>query len=170
MKRLLAVLGIAVTAPAWAADVGVGVSARSDDATIYVPIDVNDTFRIEPLARYAKDTSIFPGGRTKRETYEIGTGLFKLYPLTESIHIYYGGRLSYLNLKYDTNFYGPAINSDRSRSDGYRIAPTLGFEYFFNKHLSIGGEAQWYYSDIEADGQDLSATGTNTNLILRLRF
>jgi len=170
MKRLLALASLAIAAPVWSADFGVGVSAKSNDSTIYVPIDINDSFRVEPLVRYSKDTSVFAGGRSKYETYEIGTGLFKLYPLTESIHIYYGGRLSYLNLKAETNFQAPVVDFNRSSSDGYRIAPTLGFEYFFKKHLSIGGEAQWYYSDLEANRQDVSATGTNTNLILRLRF
>lgn len=169
MKRLLALVSLAIAAPVWSADIGVGVSVKSNDHTIYVPIDINDTFRIEPLVRYSKDTSESDGARTRHETLEIGAGLFKLYPLTESIHIYYGGRLSYLNLESELNYPASMVSSNTS-ADGYRIAPTLGFEYFFNKHVSIGGEAQWFYSDLEHDRQDLSATGTNTNLILRLRF
>ena len=47
--------------------------------------------------------------------------------------------------------------------------PTFGFEYAFNKHLSIGGEAEWFYENFDATRED-TRSGTETRLILRLRF
>jgi len=170
MKRTiaLAVLMCGAAAPAFAADVGLGVSVESGDSTIYVPIDINETFRIEPLLRYVEakreiDTGVI--GTLRQRTLQIGTGLFAVKSLAESFDLYYGARLSYLKSEPDYSNEAIAI----SDSDGYSIAPTLGFEYSFNKHLSIGGEAEWFYQDINGD-LDAKATGTDTRLILRFRF
>jgi hypothetical protein len=172
MKKLVALACIAGASPAWAADVtlGVGVSAKSNDSTIYVPIDFGEKFRIEPLVGHSKAKSEASGFSTKSETLQIGAGFFRLMPLAESVRIYYGARLSYLD------FEGQAVNFDGLypfvtdvKGDGYRAAPTFGFEYAFNKHLSIGGEAEWFYQELDSTRDD-TRSGTETRLILRLRF
>ena len=54
MRKLYVAIGLALcSSSALAADFGIGVSARSDDGFLYVPIDVSKTFRIELSAAFA---------------------------------------------------------------------------------------------------------------------
>jgi hypothetical protein len=172
-KRIaIALACIAGASPAWAADVtvGVGVAAKSNDSTIYVPIDFGEKFRIEPLVRHSKSKFEAAGYESKSETLQVGAGFFGLMPLAESVRIYYGARLSYLDFEGQSiNPLGPFPFVSQVEGDGYRASPTFGFEYAFNKHLSIGGEAEWFYEDLDANGTE-SRSGTETRLILRLRF
>jgi hypothetical protein len=60
------------------------------------------------------------------------------------------------------------------------LSPTLGFEYMIGAHFSIGGEAEWYYLDLEGENSDIyygstyqfeqKSHGTDTHLIVRYRF
>lgn len=170
MKRILALACCACTVPTWAADVGIGVSVKSNDSTIYVPIDFDKTFRLEPFFTHSKLKSSSWGYADNAEMVHVGAGFFGLKSLGESVSLYYGGRLSYLHLDADSN-YAPTPYQDAD-GDGYRVAPTFGFEYALNKYLAIGGEAGWFHEDISSDfgGRDETRSGTETRLILRLRF
>jgi hypothetical protein len=159
-----------------AAELGVGVSVQSDDSIIYVPIDVNKSFRIEPSIRYLKnETDIGLGVDLESETLELAVGLFGLSEVSESIRIYYGGRLAYLDQESDQTIFAGVIGGNiiltSVDSDGYRISPTLGFEYMINDRFSIGGEAEYFFQDIDRDGAgDSETSGTDTRLIVRFRF
>ena len=174
MKKIVALVLCASAVPAWAADVGVGVSIESNDSTIYVPIDFGDSFRVEPFVNFSKTKHSSYGNQSSVETLQIGTGLFALKPLGDSIRLYYGGRLSYLDLESTANYFGGnSYYYDSREGRGYRVAPTLGVEYSFNSHLSFGAEAAWFYQDVDdsnANGIEERGTGTDTRLILRLRF
>jgi hypothetical protein len=169
MKRLLVLALTACALPAWGADVtvGVGVAAKSDDSTIYVPIDFGDRFRLEPLLRHSKSKLDIGPSDAKYEAVRLGLGAFGMTALAESVRIYYGGRLSYLDV--DSENPGYTYPDLREHGHGYRIAPTFGFEYMFNKYLSLGGEAEWFYEDLDL-GINERNSGTDTRLILRLRF
>ena len=166
MKKIVALVCSAFAIPAWSADAGLGVSFESNDSTIYVPIDFGASWRLEPFASYTK-TKLDNGA--KNERLSLGAGVFALQPLGESLRLYFGGRLAYLD--YETAiFTGPSGTLSRE-GDGYSIAPTLGFEYSFNDHVSIGGEAAYFYQDVDIGyGADQEDTGTDTKLILRFRF
>ena len=169
MKKIVALALCACAVPTWAADVGIGVSAESNDSTIYVPIDFGDTWRLEPFVNYSKTKIKSDGGDSlKSETLRIGTGVFGARSLGESLRLYYGGRLSYLET--ETPLYTNAFGTVYDDGDGYCIAPTLGFEYAFNDHVSLGGEAEWFYEDVDFGREDHTRTGTDTRLILRFRF
>ena len=113
------------------------------------------------------------------ETLEIGAGAFGLSMSKESTRIYYGARISYLDVKIiNTLSAGGTSRRIEETSYGYRIAPTLGFEYLFNRHFTLGGEVAYYYvrldddqkfgtghSKVESDGN-----GTESFLILRYFF
>ena len=167
MKKIVALVCSAFAIPAWSADAGLGVSFESNDSTIYVPIDFGNSWRLEPFARYAKSKADY---YTRSEQLSIGAGVFALKPLGESLRLYYGGRLAYLD--YETALYTTPLTGTVSREGyGYSVAPTLGFEYSFNEHVSIGAEAAWYYQDLDLNsGGDQEETGTDTKLILRFRF
>lgn len=178
---------------ALAADFGIGVSAKSDDAWIYVPIEINKTYRIEPSVRYvsSEQTQFYDGiswdSRTKRtsDSMEIGVGVFRLAKIAESAQIYYGLRAAYVDVESTVTIVSDYTltltrTRDKTSLDGYRIGPAFGFEYLFGQHFSIGGEANYTFLDVEGETKssispartkiDQKSNGTETQLILRYRF
>ena len=181
---------------AFAAEYGIGVSARSDDATIYLPIDINETYRIEPSVRYASSelSQTFDLTDDLREqdsdTLEVGIGVFRLAKLAESARIYFGVRAAYLDVEstlVDTTTIFPGLDvtiRSETSQDGYRIGPAIGFEYLFGKHFSVGGEASYTFVDLDGESTATTSSGTrpsrtdfeqkgsstSTRLIVRYRF
>jgi hypothetical protein len=172
-----------------AADFGIGISARSDDGFLYVPIDFSKSFRVEPSVRYASsESTITQSGlddTQETEILELGIGLFGLRQITEAAHLYYGGRVAYVDTQGTSLSPGPigGIISSESEQDGYRIGPAIGFEYLFGGHFSVGGEASYTFVDLEGEsrsryGSSFPSTvdieqkthGTQTRLIFRYMF
>jgi hypothetical protein len=170
-----------------AAEYGIGLSAKSDNGLIYFPIDVSPKWRVEPYIRYSTDhtdslqtvppTVTIPGQET--DILEVGAGVFGLALPRESLRVYYGARVGYVNVhsvfRVDT---GSTTIRDSDTSDGYHVAPTFGFEYLFNSHFTLGGEAAYFYQHIESDETfgagrsdfESDETGTEGFLILRYFF
>lgn len=190
MRKLYVAVCLALgSSSVLAADFGVGISARSDDGYLYVPIDISKTFRLEPFARYGTSKLSFTEDGLENtqdtETLELGVGLFGKTQVADAAHIYYGARLAYVDTEstiVQPSIFGDVIRSE-SAQDGYRIGPTLGFEYLFGGHFSVGGEVSYTFLDIEGesrasiDGFELSrveteqtSNGTQTRLILRYMF
>lgn len=188
MKRILPLSLAVLACNAFAADFGLGVSVESNDAWIYVPVDVSPTLRVEPNIRYVESESeiqsesdFFGPQFTTNESHslEIGIGVFGLTSVLESVRAYYGARVAYIDSEFEiTSRDDFSEISQKQSAEGYRISPTIGFEYQFNRRFSIGGEAAWYYQDIDIDNDAGSATakadieqnGTETNLIFRYFF
>jgi hypothetical protein len=196
MKRALSLALLAgFSGHALAADFGVGVSVQSNDAWIYAPIDVSPTIRIEPSIRFVSSESqsqtqsssfglpITTSVKSDTDQYELAVGLFGKTAIAESVRLYYGARLAYINnetkLRIGTSFGGSEdVTEEKSSLDGYRISPTLGFEYLINQHFSVGGEAEWFYQDLDSDISQtdvagtakLKSNGTATRLIVRFTF
>jgi hypothetical protein len=193
MRNLCVAVGLALcTTSVLAADFGVGISARSDDGLVYVPIDISKTFRIEPSVRYVSSNLSFsqdaaadgPDSESDSESWEIGIGAFGLKQIAETAHIYYGVRAAYVDVKAtstDTSF-GLPVRSETNQ-DGYRIGPTLGFEYLFGQHFSVGGEASYTFLDVDGESKsrlgaisesvttvEQKTHGTQTRLIFRYMF
>ena len=196
MKRALSIaLLAACSSHAFAADFGVGVSVQSNDAWIYAPIDVTPGFRIEPSIRFVSAESesqtqsssfglpIATSVKSESDQRELAVGLFGKAPLGESVRLYYGARVAYIDnqtkQRIATSF-GTIedVVEQESSLDGYRISPTLGFEYLINEHFSLGGEAEWFYQDLDSDisqsdvagTANLKSNGTATRLIVRFTF
>jgi hypothetical protein len=187
MRIAAAFLALALFAENVGAESGIGISAKSDNGLLYFPIDVSPAFRIEPHLRYSSDDqnsvdtvppTAVPEGQT-RETLEAGIGLFAVTSSKESFRVYYGARMGYLYIHTDLRIdNGPIVIRDSDTSDGYRIAPTLGFEYLFNTRFTLGGEVAYFYEHLESDSRFGSGTstlkdernGTETFLILRYFF
>jgi hypothetical protein len=158
-----------------AADYGVGVSAKSDDAWIYAPIDLSDHMRLEPSIRQSSTklsssstsgstyTTYIDEGRTESKAIEVGLGFFWLTPVADSVQLYYGVRAAYVDNEIETFakdtatsgslFPNTTVTTTRQKTtlDGYRVGAALGFEYLFAKHFSIGGEASYQYLDVDGD-------------------
>lgn len=181
---------------ALAADYGIGVSAKSNDGWIYLPIDVSQSFRIEPSVRYSSNdisqvrSSDGDTFEQDSDNIEIGVGLFRRAKVAESARFYYGLRASYVKVEsatvYTTTFFPgfTEVVRDETSQDGYRIGPAIGFEYLFGEHFSIGGEANYTFVDVEGDvtstrsdsatvnrgNIEQKSSGTDTQLIIRYRF
>jgi hypothetical protein len=201
----LALIGLCAATSA--ADYGIGVSAKSNDGWIYAPIDFGSGVRIEPSLRYtrSRSTSLYEDdsffgersqdrSRSDAHQLEYGLGLFKVSAIGEALSVYYGLRASYIDggAKLTSTTSSAAFfeetRIDRQDFDGYRLAPTIGFEYAFNTHFSLGLEAAWSYEDIDGSAEratensdaprdidfrqsfSQTANHTDTYAILRYRF
>ena len=190
MRSLYVAVGLALcSGSALAADFGVGISARSDDGWLYAPINVSKAFRIEPSIRYGSSDLSFSddsgADEQDTETWELGVGIFGLKQVTEAAHIYYGARLAYVDTEstiVQTSTFGTVIRSETTQ-DGTRIGPTLGFEYIFGQHFSVGGEASYTFLDLDGESTarvgnfaastmdiEQKSQGTQTRLIFRYMF
>lgn len=107
--------------------------------TIYLTINTKNNFRLEPTIGFS-----FSKDRSK---YALGLGVFKQKDLS-NLRLLAGLRLSL--------------------SDGniFNIAPTLGGEYYFNEHFSIGSEIQLKGTF----GRDDFTLLTNTLVLVRFYF
>jgi hypothetical protein len=160
IKHLCVVAGVlALSGSAIAADMGLGVGFGQNSGLIYAPINVTPSFRVEPFFAYYKEknTSGEPFASAQSySNYVAGVGLFVTQRVAENIDVFGGGRLGYLSRKEkrtQTSYsFGPAEYS--SESSGYLIAPTIGFEYYLQKNISIGAEAAISY---------IKTSGTNVN-------
>jgi hypothetical protein len=178
------------------AEVGIGVSAKSSDATVYVPIKVAK-FMFEPYVRYTdRESEGFNIGSTtarsgsELEAYTVGVGIFRARELSERVTLYYGGRLAAIteesrSVSVTTTSFPialpPALQS--TEVDGHSIAPTVGFQYHFMERLSIGAEVGVEHAELDATtiddpllgttrtfNSDLSGNDTRSNVIVRFYF
>jgi hypothetical protein len=186
MKKIAMVTALlCVSGSALAADFGLGVSIRSNDSTIYVPIDVSKSFRIEPMLRYQNsksESSVFGAGSpytvaatAELTSWNVGVGVFGVTQVAESANVYYGGRIGYISADYETSYAGtapPGVSflPSKDKSDGFFLAPTIGVEYRFSDHFSIGGEAALIYTKVDGDQYTDESTSTSTNIIFRYMF
>jgi opacity protein-like surface antigen len=171
MRSLYVAVGLALcSSPVLAADFGIGVSVRSDDGWVYVPIDISKNFRLEPSVRYSSRETSSPSvapayASLEVDSLELGIGVFGLQQVEEAAHLYYGGRVAYVDTSITQTF------RDESSQDGYRIGPTVGFEYLFGGHFSVGGEASYMFVELDGDdNSEQSSSGTETRLIFRYMF
>ena len=115
------------------------INESSFGNSIYLTINTKNNFRIEPTFGF-----IFSKDRSK---YVLGLGVFKLKDISK-LRIVTGLRLGF--------------------SDGnvFAIAPSLGGEYLFNDHFSVGTEVQLRGTFEKGDFTFL----TNTLVLARFYF
>ena len=175
-----AVLGSAMVCHA--GDVGIGVSLKSNDSAIYVPWKLSPHLMLEGRVEYQQFSNEFgaiQGGTVefKTATYSLGAGVFGLSQLSDSTHLYVGGRLSYLSQKQDQGSFPSGFELE-SRQHGWSMAPTLGVEYFPIKQLSLGAEVGLAYTKLNGttsgggldSANNRSSTATVSALIVRYYF
>lgn len=170
MRKLVAAVSLALCASgAPAADFGLGVSVRSDDGTLYVPIDISKSFRLEPSVRYASAEQTGDRMHAEADDLEIGVGVFGLTQITEAARLYYGARLAYVDRQEDGSSLGNTLLMTwENDQDGYRVGPAIGFEYLIGKHFSVGGEAS--YTFVELEGESVTTTEYNFGLVTQSRI
>ena len=181
MKLLIAsLLTLSLAGVASASDYGMGVSIQDGDPSIYLPINVTDNFRIEPVFSYYKSTRKSADIEQEFKGLDILLGFFGRKNISENVSTYYGGRFGYTSREnnFEANF-----NSNKTETDGYIIEPAFGFEYHFTENISLGGEVSYRYSNVDGDSSsqallgsiteskaDTTTSSTNTSVVLRYVF
>lgn len=145
----------------FAQEVGVGVSAQGD-RTIYVPIKIDETFRVEPSIYYYKNKDTGDYNSTS-ESYELMIGIFNLSQQSDKSKIYYGARAGYSAYHYK-------YNSNHEHFEGYKIAPTIGLEYLLVENLTVAGDVSLNYSNLNGNDRTRENTTTDTELSVRYYF
>jgi Outer membrane protein beta-barrel domain len=109
--------------------------------SIYVPIAITPTFRIEPQIGIATMDQNAGGSFSSIETsvWSIGLGVFWLFPTSPQLDVYIGGRV--VRTSY-TQKLTTAGNTDTTEGADIRIIPALGGEFSFHPRFSLGGEVQ----------------------------
>jgi len=162
MKKLfLFSISMLISLSSFSQEVGLGVSAQGD-RTIYMPIKVNESLRLEPSIYYykSKDSGEFSGSS---EEYEALIGLFRLKPQSDKSKIYYGARAGY-------TAYHSKYGSNHEHFEGYKIEPTIGLEYMLVENLTVAGDVSFSYSNRNGNGRTLEYTSTDSELSIRYYF
>lgn len=190
IKHLCVVAGVlAFSGTAIAADFGLGVGFGQNSGLIYAPINVTPSFRVEPFFAYYKEknTSGEPFASAQSySNYVAGVGLFVTQRVAENIDVFGGGRLGYLSRKEKRTQMSYSFGSAEysSESSGYLIAPTIGFEYYLQKNISIGAEAaisyiktsgtnvsyDYYSNSNQKSDTKSSSTSTTTAVVIKYYF
>ncbi len=177
MKKCISatIVSLLLATPVYAVEWGLGASTKSDDNAIYFPVKATDTLRIEPFLRQLKQEEDDDGRKSNYETFNIGIGLFSIANIKDKSHFYYGARASYTETKTKwQHHYGDS----KTKSYGYTLSPTIGFEYFITDKISIGAEAEWAYFDTSGSetnngvktDREFTETDTNTRILIRYLF
>jgi hypothetical protein len=135
--RLIYFASAVLTAVAVEADVGIGVSAKSDEATAYIPITAG-RFMFEPYFR-SSDKEDQQGTTAHTESNSLGIGIFRLVEPAERVTVYYGGRLARLEEKQWTEQRDGDVFATTER-EGHSIVPSIGFQYHVIERFSVGAE------------------------------
>jgi hypothetical protein len=109
-----------------------------------LPISLSSNFRIEPEIGYYRYSGSDEDWEESYSILSIGCGIFSVTQKGK-VDIYYGLRLGLRSTSYSYRYTWDGVDSvDESKTDFY-IGPAIGGEYFFTKHLTLGGEIQLNY-------------------------
>ncbi len=148
--RAAVAVSLALTAPlAGAVDVGLGVSLNNEGNGsggygVSLPLRFGN-FIVEPeLSFYdSSEDTTFPTSPLDTSTYKyqqytLETGVYWRRPIIPSVEMYVGGRVGYTRYKQSRTYPSSPSSNYAYDSSGFYLGPTLGAEYFFNKHFSLG--------------------------------
>jgi hypothetical protein len=128
--------------------------ATLDFPSLLLVITPFENFRFEPAIGFFKSKREVDGDTYDSSLFSAGLGVFYLVP-KDDFNLYGGLRASYLSGKSTYN------EGDEYKSTGFRFAPTIGAEYFFNEHFSIGGEVGLRIASMKSEGEYFETNKTN---------
>ena len=141
-----------------------GVSVQGEP-TIYFSFELDNGLRIEPSLLFHKSKD--SGDTTyEYETYQLLVGIFKVKQHTDKTSIFYGSRIGYLAYHNKSTY----AYSEDEHNEGYKIEPTIGFEYKLVDNFSISADASINYSNVNGKGTTDQNTYTDTEVSVRYYF
>jgi hypothetical protein len=184
-----ALAALAISAPASAQErrprLGIGVGINTFDFntgvqlftnafpaavpdSIYVPINIAPSFRLEPqlgIVTFSEDTS---AGGTAIDTsvVSIGLGVFYVSTFENQLDVYVGGRV--VRTSFSQTQKTPNAPEFKTEGSDIRIIPALGGEYSLHPRFSLGAEVQLQLISFgsrsqTAGGSIPGGTGTQTS-------
>lgn len=161
----LAALALFMPVLAHGADWGLGTTLNDTGGTVYVPIEIDETMRLEPFGSYFRNEFGTPGGTSGFSGLELGIGVFKSTALEERVRVYAGGRLSFLYAENEV-----AGGPDET-AKGLAVSPVLGGEVFPLPQLSFSVEVFATLSQQDASIEnDTTDYGTGSRFVARFFF
>lgn len=169
MKKSIAITSRVVLAAsllaapvAGAVEMGLGVSlynsgGGSGGYGVSMPLRFGN-FLVEPelsVYDYSEDET-YPLSPTSNRTYEsqeytLETGVYWRQPVISSVEMYVGGRVGYFHDEYSSTSPSNPASNYSSETSGFYLGPTLGAEYFFNKHFSLGMDVSLLFESATRD-------------------
>lgn len=163
MRRAI-LLAALLLAPALS-QAGVGASIRSNDAAVYLPMDVRPGLRLEPYFEYGYDKEDSSAFSITRKELLVGFGAFVRRAAADRLEGYAGGRVAYVRSETD-------INGAATKADGFRIEPTLGAEFMVTDRVSVAIEEYLGYENLDgsdpAGGTSSKSVFTGNRILLRI--
>jgi hypothetical protein len=157
--------------------------------SLLIPIDVSETFRIEPVLGYSRlttsreidapDDDLNEETSTTLTSLRIGVGAFAKASRGNDTNLYFGGRVGYNRVSYNrVRQRNDDDYEESSNPSGFFIGPTVGGSYFFSDFFSIGGEVEARYFNIgtteEEDdvtvSEDVTTITLRPSLVMRFYF
>jgi hypothetical protein len=144
---------------------------------ISIPIYFSNQFKMEPFIDYGNyHNERKPGSiddekdEYKYHSITIGTGIFYSKDIIDTrIHI--GINIGYMNQYYFSGYdRGIFSYSTEHEGNGLLIAPSIGGEYFFSHHFSLGSEVQFEWSTLDSDNTETDNSTQNKYKSLSNRF
>ena len=148
--KLALATSLALVAPlAAAVDVGVGVNLYNEGRGnggygVSLPLRFGN-ITVEPALSFYDSSrdATFPLSPADNATYEsreytLEAGVYWRQQVIPSVETYLGGRVGYIQNKSSATYPSSPGSNDGYETSGYYLGPTLGAEYFFNKHFSLG--------------------------------
>lgn len=184
LRRPLSALTLGTSLLCSAGDLGLGVSMKTGEDTLFLPYRISERLMVEGKAwhGHTASSSQTPGIGTDSQTWDslgLGMGLLWRRPLGESLSMYGGPRLGYQSVRNHFNNPGGPGWFTETRLHGWTLTPSVGVEYFPVKHLSLGGEVGYEMTRMtgisDQNGMPSTtlkstSTSTVTSLILRYYF
>ena len=121
----------------------IGVSVQGDQ-TIYYSFELDNGIRLEPSIFFYQVKESDNEFEYIYERYELLLGIFKVETYSDKISIFYGSRVGYA-ARHDR--YNGFSNEDEHK-EGYKIEPTIGFEYKLVENIAISADASINYSNL----------------------
>jgi len=170
---ILPILAITTLSTNAYSNFGLGFSLQSGNSNIVqMPINLSDNYLIEPFIAYSH-SDVSHSYTQKDTSYTLGTGIFKRNKSFENSDIIYGVKLAYgvVDSRFESEGTGVSTIQDYNV---LTVSPTVGFEYFFNTTISIGGRVSLDYSQysgtVIGDKYDGNTLDTSTTLSLNYYF
>jgi len=134
-----------VSMPQAMASIGLGVSLTGDGQAIYFPIKANNGLLIEPYISYSSFNNDNEWHEIDNKDQAVGIGVMKSVANQQPLQFYYGIRLAAIKGEDKFQDIYHRIKS-KTKTTGYSLAPTIGFEYPIMDNFSLSGEASYYFS------------------------
>lgn len=146
-----------------AAEFGLGVALSGSGSGIFVPVNINEQWRVEPSLQYLKSEASQFGSEFSNDIYSLGVGVFRLWQSSDQVRTLAGVRVSRQGFS----------QNDQFKADGHGIAPAVGFEYAVTPRLVVGAEAALEHVDLDGEdaaGDRVRQTSTETRTAVTLKY